>query len=82
MYYSRCKCGACQSYGSDVRPDCNGCDKCQTTLATAPSLHRKVKPHNLEVRYDRLTGKQDFRECTICWRKFPLETPGEVRAAI
>lgn len=56
--------------------DCQGCDKCGTTLAVNPDDHRPVKPHNPEIRYSEKTGDPDHYVCTECHERLPLNIEG------
>lgn len=45
--------------------DCQGCEKCNTTFAGHPDHHKKLKPHNWQIKYNSNTGKP-FKRCSLC----------------
>lgn len=65
MQYYRCKCGYKTAWGSMPCSDCQGCDKCNTTLETHPDMHQELKPHDFIEKFDENTGKP-YKRCRIC----------------
>jgi len=50
---------------------CDGCEKCNTTLAESPSTHRPIAPHTWQERWtiDEKTGvRGKERVCLACMK--------------
>ena len=76
MNYGKCKCGAVESFGSGmVIHDCDGCEKCGTTIAGHPDGHKPLAPVEYVGKYDRNTGVPSYRGCKNCYHHAPLEEP-------
>jgi hypothetical protein len=74
MIYWRCKCGKAESWESGMPPqDCQGCDKCGTTLATGPSGHKDRIPHDWKPQFNSDTGAPDRPICRRCYARGPKE---------
>jgi hypothetical protein len=73
MLYYRCKCGNSTAFGSMPPNPCDGCSKCNTTLALHPDYHRVPEPHKPVTRYDNVTGKS-YQVCLTCMKKLPDES--------
>lgn len=61
----RCKCGSVIVSSSMGVRDCEGCDKCNTTLAFHPDYHKPREPHEWKDRYNQNTGKP-YKVCNKC----------------
>ncbi len=62
----RCKCGKVTGWSTDGMHPCQGCNECNTTLATHPDEHKPLKPHEERIIYNRSTGKPDYIICKRC----------------
>ena len=61
----RCKCGEAWAWTTDSFPDCQGCEKCQTTYAGQPDNHRPLQPHSWIIKYNENTGNP-YKICEKC----------------
>lgn len=61
----RCKCGAVTCSSSMGVRDCEGCTKCNTTLAAHLDLHKQLQPHDWKTYYNQNTGKP-YKRCKNC----------------
>ena len=66
MQYYRCKCGSCESWGSDGPPQCARCSKCGSNLATHPDFHHEPKEHDFSDT--AAIGKDVIEVCRYCHR--------------
>jgi hypothetical protein len=74
----RCKCGNRWASSSMGMQDCQGCPKCNTTLASHPNYHKAPAPHEFITRYNPKTG-EPYEVCNKCYdRKDELEQRGEL----
>ncbi len=73
MQYYRCKCGESTMFGSLSPLDCQGCDKCNTTLTQHPDYHEEPKPHDWMTRYNETTGIP-YEICSRCYERKNNET--------
>lgn len=77
MRYMRCKCGKRECWTSMGHADCDGCEKCNTTLEEHPDDHREPIPHVIGMRWkiDQQTGERYIAtNCTRC-----LNAPHDIR---
>lgn len=61
MRYLRCKCGEHEAWTTDAWPECDGCEKCKTTLAGSATGHGEIAPHDFgepEWKVDAKTGER------------------------
>lgn len=63
----RCKCGKCTGWSSMGMSDCQGCEECNTTLASHPEGHKELAPHEYEIMYYQHTGKP-YKICKNCMK--------------
>ena len=77
MRYLRCKCGEHEAWTSMGSRSCVSCDKCGTTLAEAPDLHREPEPHKWSE--PQIEGSVSapcyFRRCQQCGRREAIPKP-------
>lgn len=73
IQYYRCQCGDAVAWSSMGVYPCEGCPKCNTTLAQHPDFHTVPEPHDYRLIYDELTGKPKEYRCTVCCKIAPLE---------
>jgi len=67
MNFWRCKCGDREYFESGMPPrDCQGCEKCGTTLAMSKSGHEPMQPHVPVPRYSQTTGELRHFVCDVC----------------
>lgn len=67
MQYAQCRCGAVVRWDTgDAIHDCQGCERCQTTLARNPDGHKELQPHTPKPQYDRDDGRLSHYICTVC----------------
>jgi hypothetical protein len=64
----RCKCGEAIAWTTDGFPDCQRCEKCQTTYAGHPDYHKPLQPHTWKIRYNEDTGKP-YKMCEKCYKR-------------
>ena len=75
MRYYRCKCGHRSAWSSLGVAECEGCEKCGTTLAEGPDGHDAPAPHDWREEWtiDKQTGERGKkRVCARCQRKEPV----------
>lgn len=77
MQYYRCKCGKKEAIGSMSPSPCQGCEICNTTLASNPSFHNEPIPHKWKLRYNQETGEPEHYICIVCSETKPIQD-GEV----
>lgn len=68
MRYLKCKCGNAQSWSSGYNyADCDGCKKCNTTLASGPDGHKPLAEHEF-VAYPIKADQEGVTEtrCKNC----------------
>lgn len=65
MQAYRCKCGEAKYWGSFPPSPCQGCYKCNTTLAQHPDYHQAPEPHQWVTRYKQNTG-EPYEICKDC----------------
>ena len=67
MRFYSCKCGKMTSWGSMSPPACLGCEECGSNLATGPTSHQLVQPHNFTVtQVETDIGFQPITRCSWC----------------
>lgn len=73
MRVYRCKCGACESFGSDSPARCVVCSKCGTTLLRdGKGGFLPEAEHRWARYYDEHTGKP-YERCQGCYEKREVE---------
>ena len=67
MKYYRCKCGKSESWGSLPPRPCEGCEECNTTLASHPDYHRSPDDHTfVETKVKIDGGHGILTRCQYC----------------